>query len=150
MSVFTAEELEVINKAHTIISLKFERGESFTSPYLVRNYLMTRLAVEEQEVFRVMYLDNQHRLIADVELAKGTLGACTVSAREVVKAALACNAAAVILSHNHPSGVPLPSRADKDVTKRISDALDFVGVRTLDHVIIGGSELYSFAEHAQI
>ena len=145
MSVFSQDELDVIREAHNIIALKFQRGESFTNSQLVSDYLITQLAIEEQEVFRVMLLDNQHRLICDVELARGTINTASVSPRDVAKAALAHNAAAVILAHNHPSGIPTPSASDKQFTAAVVSALLLFEVRTLDHLIVGGAQTYSFA-----
>lgn len=150
MSVFTPDELGVIHEAHRIIELKFQRGEPFTSPQLVSDYLITKLAFEEQEVFRVMLLDHQHRLLKDVELTRGTIDGACVAPREVIKVALAHNAAAVILAHNHPSGVVRPSRADRQITTTIINALQLVQIRTLDHFIVGGVGIYSFAEHGEI
>jgi len=104
------------------------------------------LAKREREVFAVMFLDNRHRLLAYEELFFGTIDGASVHPREVVKAALAHNAAAVILSHNHPSGVAEPSQADQRITQRLKDALGLVDVRVLDHLIVGEGEPVSFAE----
>ena len=94
----------------------------------------------------MLFLDNQHRLIRYVEMFRGTIDNASVYPREVVKEALKLNAAAVILSHNHPSGHPEPSKADRTLTKRLIDALALVDVRTLDHIIVAGHERVSFAE----
>lgn len=150
MFVFSQDELDVIRMAKHIIATKFQRGAELTSLELVKDYLITGLAFEEQEVFRILLLDNQHRLITDVELARGDLGGATVSPRDVVKTALFHNAAAVFLAHNHPSGFAWPSQADRRITAAIKAALDMVLVRTLDHVIIGGTEIYSFAEKCEL
>lgn len=122
----------------------------FTSPDLVKNYLKMQLAEKEREVFACLFLDNRHRLIEYKELFYGTLDGASVHPREVVKAALKCNAAALILSHNHPSGVPEPSKADEAITARLKQALDLIDIRILDHIIIGGLESVSFAERGLI
>ncbi|HGP3147634.1 TPA: JAB domain-containing protein, partial [Pseudomonas aeruginosa] len=98
------------------------------------------------EVFAALFLDSQHRLLEYVELFRGTIDAAAVYPREVVKEALRVNAAAVIFSHNHPSGNPEPSQADKVLTQRLKEALALVDVRTLDHIIVGGEATASFAE----
>lgn len=97
------------------------------------------------ELFSVPFLDNRHGVIQYKEMFRGTIDGASVFPREVVKMALSCNASAVIFSHNHPSGVAEPSRADESITKRLKDALALVDVRVLDHLIIG-SEITSFAE----
>ncbi|MGN5021863.1 DNA repair protein RadC (plasmid) [Aeromonas sp. FDAARGOS 1405] len=145
MSVFTVEELELIAAANAVILEKFKRGMSLTSPDLVAEYLTTKLAVEEQEVFRVLLLDSKHRLIDDVALFKGSIAAAYVHPRDIIKKVLDVNAAAVICAHNHPSGHISPSRADIDITDQIKAALATIDVRLLDHVIVGGGETYSFA-----
>jgi len=150
MNVFNQRELKVIRQAHNIIARKYKRGATFTSPQLVSDYLITGMAFEEQEVFRVMLLDNQNRLIRDIEITRGTIDAASVFPREIAKAALIHNAAAVILAHNHPSGFTKPSQADKQITTLIADALKLVQVRTIDHVIVGGVETYSFANNGDL
>ena len=104
------------------------------------------LAALEHEVFVGLFLDSQHRLIADRELFRGTLAQTSVYPREVVKSALALNAAAVIFAHNHPSGVAEPSRADELLTQSLKAALQLVDVRTLDHFVVAGAHVVSFAE----
>lgn len=121
-------------------------GEALTDPVLVTRFLKLRLAEEEREQFLVIFLDQQHRVIETEVLFSGTIDSASIYPREVVKASLRHNAAAVILSHNHPSGVPNPSNADRVITKRLKDALALVDVRVLDHIIIGGSESVSFAQ----
>lgn len=113
---------------------------------MVKDYLRTKLAGLEHEVFAVLFLDSQHGLIEYVEMFRGTLNATAVYPREVVKAALLRNAAAVILSHNHPSGNSEPSQADKLLTQRLKEALALVDVHTLDHIVVGGEATASFAE----
>ena len=121
-----------------------------TSPADTRNYLSLRLAEREAEVFCVMFLTNRHRVIAFEEMFQGTIDGASVHPREVVKAALRLNAAAVILAHNHPSGVAEPSRSDEAITRRLTDALALVDVRVLDHLIVGGSEITSLAERGLV
>lgn len=145
MSVFTVEELELISAANAVILEKFKRGMAFTSSELVEKYLVTKLAVEEQEIFRVFLLDNQHHLIDDVALFKGSISGAYVHPREIIKVVLDVNAAAVICAHNHPSGYIAPSMADINITEQIKTALDTIGVRLLDHFIVGGGKVYSFA-----
>ncbi|MEW6354317.1 MAG: DNA repair protein RadC [Pseudomonadota bacterium] len=122
------------------------RGDALTSPHDTRNYLTARLRAHPREVFACLFLDNRHRVISFDELFQGTLDGASVHPREVVKRALDHNAAAVILAHNHPSGVAEPSEADKSVTKRLQQALALVDIRVLDHLIIGDGPAVSFAE----
>jgi DNA repair protein RadC len=140
----TADELMVVA---AYMGRKFADGRTaLKSPVLVRRYLQAILQVEEREVFGVIYLDNQHCVIKNEELFFGTIDGASVYPREVVKAVLACNAAAVIFYHNHPSGLAEPSQADKRLTERLKEALDLVGVRVLDHMVYGLGEAVSFAE----
>lgn len=116
------------------------------SPSKVKDYASLHLSGLEHEVFAVMFLDNHHRLIEIVTMFRGTLTQTSVYPREVVKAALARNASAVILAHNHPSGLPEPSRADEYLTQTLKAALSLVDVRVLDHIIVGTGRTCSFAE----
>ncbi len=122
-----------------------ERGDVLTSPDATRRYLSARLRDKPQEVFAVLFLDNRHRVLAFEELFHGTVDGASVHPREVVRRVLAHNAAAVILAHNHPSGVAEPSRADEAITRRLKDALALVDVRVLDHIVVG-EDMVSFAE----
>jgi DNA repair protein RadC len=137
---------EVLKAARQVIGRRVRRGTAMTSPQTVRDYLRTKLAVLEHEVFVALLLDSQHRLIEYIELFRGTLAQTSVYPREVVKVALARNAAAMILAHNHPSGVAEPSRADELLTQCLKQALSLVDVRVLDHFIVAGDETTSFAE----
>ncbi len=128
---------------------KLQRGESFTSPQLTSHYLQQRLRDYPYEVFACLFLDNRNRLIAFEELFCGTIDGASVHAREVVRKALQHNAAAVILSHNHPSGVAEPSDADTQITLRLKEALSLVDVRVLDHIVVG-DETVSMAERGLI
>ncbi|HQV41046.1 MAG: DNA repair protein RadC [Moraxellaceae bacterium] len=123
-----------------------ERQDVMSSPETTRNFLSARLRGLRHEVFAILFLDNQHRLIAFEELFRGTLDACSVHPRQVVERALHLNAAAVILSHNHPSGVAEPSGADRHITDRLRDALGLIEVRVLDHLVVGEGRPVSFAE----
>jgi DNA repair protein RadC len=107
---------------------------------------MARLAQHPYEVFTLIYLDKRHRVIACQDLFRGTIDGASVYPREVVKEALKHNAAAVILAHNHPSGVAEPSQADEMITQRVKEALALVDIRVLDHVIVAGGDTTSFAE----
>jgi len=126
-----------------------ERGDVLTSPEATRGYLISRLRDIPYEVFACLFLDNKHRVIAYEELFRGTIDGASVHPREVVKRALHHNAAAVILAHNHPSGVAEPSQADERITQRLKDALALVDIRVLDHMVVG-DEVVSFAERGLI
>lgn len=132
------------------LSERMADGISLTSPHAVREYLVGRLSALQHEVFVALWLDAQHRLIGDEELFRGTLTQTSVYPREVVKSALAANAAAVIVAHNHPSGVAQPSQADEVLTRSLKEALALVEVRLLDHFIVAGNQTVSFAEHGLI
>ncbi|TYB15266.1 RadC family protein [Aggregatibacter actinomycetemcomitans] len=118
----------------------------FTSTDIVKMYLQTELANIEREIFMVLFLDNQHRLIKQERLFLGTINKAMVYPREIIKEALACNAAAIILAHNHPSGVAESSISDKQITDTIRQAADLVDIRVLDHFVIGNGRYFSFAE----
>lgn len=146
------DEDHVIAEALQILEQRMRYGErtAFTSPEDSRHYLSLQLAEREREVFAVLYLDNRHRLIAYEELFYGTIDGAAVHPRELVKAALKHNASAVIVAHNHPSGIPEPSQADKHLTQRLREALALVDLRILDHIVVGGSDTVSFAERGLI
>ena len=116
------------------------------SPAEVRTYLRVMLAKRDHEVFMVLFLDAQNRVIASEEMFRGTLTQTSVYPREVVKRALAHNAAAVILAHNHPSGLAEPSRADEFLTRTLRESLALIDVRVLDHFIVAGNGVVSFSE----
>jgi DNA repair protein RadC len=127
-----------------------EKGGVMSSPAAAKSFLRLNLELLEHEVFAVMFLDNQHRLIEFRQLFRGTIDAASVYPREVVKAALDVNAAALVFAHNHPSGVAEPSQADIRITQRLRDALALVDIRVLDHMVVGHGELVSFAERGLI
>jgi len=122
------------------------RGDTLSDPDATRQYLAARLRDHPYEVFACLFLDNRHRVIAFEELFTGTINGASVHPREVVRQALHHNAAALILAHNHPSGVAEPSAADRQLTGRLREALGLVDVRVLDHFVIGDGETVSFAE----
>lgn len=125
---------------------RLRRDSVLCNPDDTRRYLHARLSHHPHEVFACLFLDNRHAVIECEELFRGTLNSAAVHPREVVKAALAHNAAAVILAHNHPSGVAEPSQADTALTRRLREALALVDIRVLDHLVIGAGEAVSLAE----
>ncbi|NNN84102.1 MULTISPECIES: RadC family protein [Vibrio] len=127
-----------------------KRGDALTSPQQTKLYLTSVLRDRHREAFYILFLDNQHRVIQDEILFEGTIDAASVYPREVVKRALQLNAAALILAHNHPSGIAEPSQADRRITQRLVDALQLVDIRVLDHFVIGDGEVVSFAERGWI
>jgi DNA repair protein RadC len=141
---------EVLKAARQVIGRRVRRGTSMSSPQVVRDYLRTKLAELEHEVFVALLLDSQNRLIEYIELFRGTLAQTSVYPREVVKVALSRNAAAMIRAHNHPSGVAEPSRADELLTQSLKQALALVDVRVLDHFVVAGTDTTSFAERGLI
>ena len=129
---------------------QLRHGEVLTSPRATAAYLKARLRGYQREVFACLFLDNRHRVIAFEELFFGSIDSAAVHPREVVKAALRHNAAALIFAHNHPSGVAEPSRADEQLTRRLKEALSLVDIRVLDHLVIGDGEPLSLAERGLI
>ena len=129
---------------------ELSRGDAFSNPAAVRDYLAAQLRDYKSEVFACLFLDNRHRVIRFEEMFNGTIDGASVHPREVVKAALHYNAAAVIFAHNHPSGVAEPSRSDLSLTTRLKDALALVDIRVLDHFVVGDGIVYSFAENGQL
>jgi DNA repair protein RadC len=140
----------VLEMARRHLSATLERTDVMNSPEAVRQYLRAKLRHETQEVFACLFLDNQHRVIRYEAMFTGTINAAAVYPREIVKRALVLNAAALILSHNHPSGVAEPSRADRNITERIQSALALVDIRVLDHLVVGDADVVSFAERGWI
>ena len=133
-----------MGRRHLFEDLK--RGDALTSPGAVRAFLRSQLAALPHEVFACLFLDNQHRVIAFEELFRGTIDSASVYPREVLKRALAHNAAALILTHNHPSGVAEPSQADLQLTRRLRESLALLDIRVLDHLVIGDGDPVSMAE----
>jgi len=134
----------------SLLEKEYFRTDQLTSPDKTRQYLQVKLAKYEQEVFCCIYLDSQHHVISFEELFIGGLDSCSVYPRQVIKRCLHHNAAAVVFSHNHPSGDPLPSNADKVLTNRLKEALALVDIRVLDHIVVGGARTISFAEQGLI
>lgn len=138
---------EIVRFAHILLSRQFRNRRKIASPDDVRQWLVMKLAPETRECFAVIFLSQQHHILAYETLFTGTLNQAMVYPRELLKRALTHNAAAVILVHNHPSGESAPSQADIQLTKVLTDALALVDIRIPDHMIIGGDSVYSFAEH---
>ena len=126
------------------------KSSVLSSPQDTRDYLRAKLCAYPYEVFACLFLDNRHRIISFDELFRGTIDGASVYPREVVKQALAHNAAAVIFAHNHPSGVAVPSKADQQLTQKLKQALEIVDIRVLDHFIIGDNCAVSMAEQGMI
>ena len=137
---------EIIAAARDVLSRRIRRGTLLSSPKAARDFLSVKLGARDFESFCVLYLDSRHRLIEFVELFRGTIDGASVYPREVVKEALARNAAAVILAHPHPSGVAEPSAADELITRKVVDALRLVDIRVLDHLVIAGGDVVSFSD----
>jgi DNA repair protein RadC len=141
-----AELLAVFEMARRALSQRLKEREAFHTPGAVKQYLQLQLAHKNHEVFAVLFLDNQNRMLAMEELFRGTLSQTSVYPREVVLRALHHQAAAVVLSHNHPSGSVQPSRADEHLTQTLKASLALVDVRVLDHIIVGQGQALSMAE----
>ena len=135
----------VVEMSRRYLEEKIHRGDVMANVDDVKNYLQSRLQSYQFEVFSCLFLDNKHRVIEYEELFRGTINSASVHPREVVRRVIHHNAAAVVLAHNHPSGVAEPSQSDKDITQRLKDSLQLIDVRVLDHFVIG-DETVSFAE----
>ena len=140
----------ILEMSRRHLSQALERGCVFTHPNSVRDYLKIQLRHLQQEVFVILFLDCQHQLLAYEEVFHGTIDGAHVYPREVVKKALSHNAAAIILAHNHPSGVAEPSQADVRLTKRLEDACALIDIRLLDHFVVGDNDVISLAERGLI
>ena len=141
-----ADAGEVLQAAQRLLGQQLQGREVLSSPQVVRDFLRIKLGGVEHEVFAVLMLDAQNRLIKYVELFRGTVSQASVYPREVLKRALAHNAAGVILAHNHPSGVAEPSIQDQALTRTLAEALGLVDVKVLDHFIVAPGACLSFAE----
>ena len=141
-----AELVAVLELARRALTAQLKQQTLFDAPDAVRDYLQLQLGSRPHEIFAVMFLDSQHRLIVLEELFRGTLTQTSVYPREVVVRALALNAASVVLAHNHPSGTAQPSRADEALTQTLKAALGLVDVRVLDHFVVTSTETVSMAE----
>lgn len=140
------EENQIIAQALEILSRRVLSGQKLQSPADAIQFLTLQLAERTSEAFCVLYLSTQHQVIAFEEAFHGTIDGAAVYPREIVKAALGHNAAAVIFAHNHPSAIAEPSQADRRITDRLISALALIDIKVLDHIIIGGTNHYSFAE----
>lgn len=145
-TVYTDRESRVINMALALLERNIRKRKAVTSPEEVKAYLRLKLECLDREVFAAMFLNNQHQLISSELLFAGTINFVDIHPREVVRRAVLLNAAAVIFAHNHPSGNAEPSNADRDITEKLVNALSLVGMRVLDHIVIGHGEMVSFAE----
>jgi DNA repair protein RadC len=139
---------EVLSQARRVLSHRVRRGATMSSPQAVKDYLLLEIGVLEHEVFCVLFLDAQHRIIELKQMFRGTVTQTSVYPREVVKGALAYNATSIIVAHNHPSGLAEPSQADQHLTQQLRQALALVDVKVLDHFVIGSGsgQVTSFAE----
>ncbi|PIV33565.1 MAG: hypothetical protein COS34_07130 [Lysobacterales bacterium CG02_land_8_20_14_3_00_62_12] len=142
--------LAALELSRRFLEAGLRQGEMLTDPARAGEYLSMQLRPHLNEVFAVIFLDNQHRMLAFEELFTGTINSTEVHPREIVRRALAHNAAAVILAHNHPSGVAEPSVADQSLTRRIVEAMALIGVRVLDHFIVGAGPPTSLAERGML
>ncbi|AZN33797.1 DNA repair protein RadC [Pseudoalteromonas sp. Xi13] len=140
----------VLELSQRYMQERCQRDAVFNSPNAVYEYLTLQMRGLQQEVFMVLYLDSQNRLVKDEILFYGTINSASVYPREVLKAALKNNAAAIILAHNHPSGIAEPSQADKVITNKLQQALQLVDINVLDHIIVGGETCVSFAQRGLI
>lgn len=126
------------------------REDVLANPQLTHEFLLGMLAHQEREIFMVIFLDNQHRVIVSREMFAGTISSVEVHPREIVREALKINAAALILAHNHPSGMPEPSLADRDITRQIISASLLLNIKVLDHLVVGQGNYVSFTERGWI
>ncbi|WP_294614777.1 DNA repair protein RadC [uncultured Gilliamella sp.] len=140
----------VVELSHRYLNVKMIKENSLTSPSLTHHYLASRLANKEREIFMVLFLDNQNHVITSEEMFTGTYNCVEVHPREVARRALQHNAAALILAHNHPSGVAEPSQADRNLTRKIEQVCELIDIQIIDHIVIGKGEYVSFAERGWI
>jgi len=141
-----ADPSDVLDRAQALVAQRFRVGSPvLSSPERTREFLRVHLGSRDRETFGVLHLDNRHRLITAEDLFHGTIDRASVHPREIVKAVLAHNAAAIVLYHNHPSGLSEPSAADELITQRLREALALIDVRVLDHLIVAEA-IFSFAE----
>ncbi|MCY9848881.1 RadC family protein [Pectobacterium jejuense] len=146
ITAYTEREARVINMALALLERRVRKREVMQSSEDIKAYLRLKLEHMEREVFVVMFLDRKERLIACESLFAGSIGSVEVHPREIVRRAIALNAAAVICAHNHPSGNAEPSNADRQITEDLVNALYLIETRLLDHIVVGHGEMVSFAE----
>lgn len=147
---YTLSDDEVLARAERIYLGRMQRHGAITRPEDAADFFRARLAHLEHEEFHVLFLDQRHRILGCEMLIRGTIDGAAIYTREVVKRALLLNAASVIVSHNHPSGDPSPSAADRAITKRLSDAFQLMDMRVLDHVVVAASGTVSLAERGWV
>ena len=145
-----AEKQSAVTLAMKVLAIKHRAGRPLSNPEETRNYLRLRLADYQNEVFGSVFLDSRHRILALRELFQGTIDGASIHPRVVVQQALTMNAAALVLFHNHPSGVVESSHADEAITQRLKNALALVDVRVLDHFVVSAGESVSFAQRGLI
>ena len=138
---------DILHTAKSIISENLAYGIAMGNNNIVKDYLTLELGMLQHEEFHIIYLNNKHELICCEMMYKGTIDQCAVYPREVLKRVLELNACAIILAHNHPSGNYTPSRADRHITNKLKECLNYVDVRVLDHIIVASDKTYSFAEN---
>jgi DNA repair protein RadC len=141
-----AQLLAALELGQRYLAAELNRGNGLSKPEDAGRYLLARLRGYRHEVFGCLFLDNKHRVLAFEEMFRGTIDGAAVYPREVVRRALEHNAAALILAHNHPSGVAEPSEADRAITRRLVEALGLVDLRVLDHLVIGDADWVSLAQ----
>ena len=146
MTLSEAEQTSLISLAITTLELRHRPGQELTSPDATRDYLRLCLGDRKNEVFGALFLDNKHRVICNEELFTGSISSASVYPRVVMQRVLECNANALMLYHNHPSGDPEPSQADISITKRITEVLQLIDVRVLDHFVVGSQGSVAFTE----
>ena len=149
-SLSRTEKSSVVTLALKVLSQRYRPGRSFTGPEDIEGFLRLKLTGRRNEVFGIIYLDTRHRLIEIAELFSGTVDGAAVYPRVVVQQALEKNAAAVVLFHNHPSGVAEPSEADRGITKKLDRALSLVDIRLLDHLVVTDGDVVSLAARGWI
>lgn len=143
-------EQDILDMAEKLIRRKFQKRKQLCSSRETKQYLTIQMSKYEHEVFGVIFLDAQNRILSCDILFRGTIDGAAVYPREVVKQCLKFNAAATIFFHNHPSGIPEPSLADRSITKTLVNALNMIDVKVLDHLVVGGTDVTSFAERGLI
>ena len=143
-------ERDILRQAEEILRSRLSKGTVLDQPETTRKYLQMKIADKPSEEFGGLFLDNRHRIIHEETMFYGTIDGANVYPRVVAQKALRVNAAALIVYHNHPSGTPEPSHADRALTRRLKDALDLVDVRLLDHIVVGYEGTVSFAERGWI
>lgn len=139
-------EAHILKMANEIVVTRLKKGEKLDNPTAASAHLQTMLQDKEHEVFVVLFLDTQNQILKCEEMFRGTIDSAAVYPREVIKRALELNAKALILSHNHPSGIPKPSTSDRMITNRIKEAADLFDIDVLDHIVVGHDGTVSFAE----